>query len=103
MRVRTPAPPGGCHQCCTSPSSNWREAHSSSCSLARSGQDISGRDYWLETPYCPSDTLVRYAARDGHLYFGAAEVSRVVRPVLEICRAEIAGGSGSLADPFRLN
>lgn len=72
-------------------------------SLARSGQDISGRDYWLETPYCPSDTLVRYAARDGHLYFGAAEVSRVVRPVLEICGAEIAGGSGSLADPFRLN
>ena len=38
MRVRTPAPWGGCHQCWTSPSSNCREAASSSCSRVRSGQ-----------------------------------------------------------------
>ena len=28
MRVRTPRPDGGCHQCCTSPSTNCRLAHS---------------------------------------------------------------------------
>ena len=38
MRVRTPAPWGGCHQCCTSPSSNCREAASSSSSRVRSVQ-----------------------------------------------------------------
>ena len=26
IRVRTPRPEGGCHQCCTSPSTNWRDA-----------------------------------------------------------------------------
>ena len=32
MRVRTPRPSGGCHQCWTSPSRNWRAAERSSCS-----------------------------------------------------------------------
>ncbi len=71
--------------------------------LARSGQDVSGAAYWLETPYCPSDTLVRYTARDGHIYFGPAQVSKIVRPVVEIGQAEVTGGSGSLRDPFHLD
>ncbi|HJH62314.1 MAG TPA: DUF6273 domain-containing protein [Firmicutes bacterium] len=71
--------------------------------LARAGQDISGASYWLETPYCPSDALVRYAARDGHLYFGPAQVARVVRPVVQITGAELSGGNGSRAHPFLLS
>ena len=71
--------------------------------LARSGRDVSGAAYWLETPYCPSDTLVRYTARDGHIYFGPAQVSKIVRPVVEIGQVEVTGGSGSLGDPFHLD
>jgi hypothetical protein len=35
--VRTPRPAGGCHQCCTSPSRNWRAAARSRCSRVRAG------------------------------------------------------------------
>src|SRR3546814_5522064 len=37
MRVRMPSPLGGSHQCCTSPSSNWRPAARSSCARVSSG------------------------------------------------------------------
>src|SRR5690348_17972207 len=43
MRVRTPRPEGGCHQCCTSPSRNCRLAARSSCARARSGDRKSTR------------------------------------------------------------
>ncbi len=71
-------------------------------SLARDGHNIAGADYWLDTPYCPSSNLVRYAAPDGHIYFGAAEAARTVRPVVEISGAEVTGGDGSLGNPFTL-
>ena len=37
IRVRTPLPPGGCHQCWTSPSLNWRPAARRMCSRVSSG------------------------------------------------------------------
>lgn len=70
--------------------------------LAREGVDISGAGYWLEAPYCPSPRLVRYAAQDGHLYFGDAQFPQAVRPVVQIQGAEVSGGIGSRTDPFRL-
>ena len=35
--MRTPRPAGGCHQCCTSPSGNWRSAQRSRCSRTSRG------------------------------------------------------------------
>ena len=70
--------------------------------LARAGWDVSGDAYWLETPYCPSDRLARYAASDGHIYFGDTQVCRDVRPVVTVQQRQTTDGSGSLQDPFRL-
>lgn len=71
--------------------------------LAREGYDVSGAAYWLETPYCASQNLTRYMAPDGHVYFGAAEVARVLRPTVEVgADIAVAGGSGSRRNPFVL-
>ena len=48
MRVRTPRPDGGCHQCCTSPSTNCRAAARRSCSRARSRRAHGERHHVLE-------------------------------------------------------
>ncbi len=39
IRVRTPRPAGSCHQCCTSPSTNCRDAAFRICARVRSGRD----------------------------------------------------------------
>ena len=71
--------------------------------LSREGRDISGRPWWLETPYCPSTTMARYVGKDGHIYFGDTTAARTVRPTVELRRLEPTAGSGSLSDPFALN
>ena len=38
QRVRTPRPVGGCHQCCTSPSTNWRRGGAQRCARGRAGR-----------------------------------------------------------------
>ena len=43
-----PLPDGGCHQCCTSPSTNWRDAASSRCSRASSGAACTQRQHVLQ-------------------------------------------------------
>ena len=48
MRVRTPRPAGGCHQCCTSPSTNCRAAARRRCSRASSGCGDHERHHVLE-------------------------------------------------------
>lgn len=70
--------------------------------LAQAGRTVAGRDYWLEAPYCRTVELVRYAAADGHVYFGPAAVPRVVRPVVKLGPAQAVSGSGSRDDPFIL-
>ena len=70
--------------------------------LARDGRDIAGRAWWLETPYCPSDTMVRYVGADGHIYFGDVTAERTVRPVVKIVKIKPRSGSGSRRDPFVL-
>ena len=70
--------------------------------LARDGVDISGKEWWLETPYVLSTMLTRYVGTDGHIYFGDASAERIVRPVVEITATETCGGSGSRRDPFVL-
>ena len=72
-------------------------------SLARAGRSIAGRSWWLETPYCPSEGLVRYVGPDGHIYFGDATAPRTVRPVVEIRTPAVLAGSGSRRDPFVLD
>lgn len=69
--------------------------------LARQRYDVSG-DYWLETPYCPSDVLVRRMGEDGHIYFTAAETAHGIRPVVTVSALEPLSGSGSRNDPFVL-
>lgn len=69
--------------------------------LARQGYDVSG-DYWLETPYCPSGTLVRRMGEDGHIYFSPADTARGLRLVVSIRAAEPVSGRGSIGDPFVL-
>ena len=69
--------------------------------LAREGYSVADAPYWLEAPYCRTENLVRYVSGDGHVYFGAAEVSRAIRPVVEISAGAALSGSGSLKDPFR--
>lgn len=69
--------------------------------LARQGYDVSG-DYWLETPYCPSDTLVRRMGTDGHIYFSPADTARGLRLAINIRAAEPVSGQGSIRDPFAL-
>ncbi len=71
-------------------------------SLAREGYDIAGRPWWLDTPYCPSGVLTRYVGADGHVYFGEANVPRVLRPVVDIGKTPALSGSGSRGDPFIL-
>ena len=46
--MRRPRPLGSCHQCCTSPSTNWRPAARSRCSRARSGRASDERHHVLE-------------------------------------------------------
>jgi hypothetical protein len=46
--VRTPRPEGGCHQCWTSPSWNWRLAHSSRCSRTSAGRGMDQRHRVLQ-------------------------------------------------------
>lgn len=70
--------------------------------LARDGRDIAGAPYWLETPYCRTENLARYVARDGHIYLGPTEVARVIRPVIQIGPQDPLSGSGSRSDPFVL-
>lgn len=70
--------------------------------LAREGQALRGRELWLETPYCRTENLARYVGGDGHIYFGAAEVSKAVCPVVQVS-GEILSGSGSAGDPFVLS
>ena len=48
MRVRTPRPDGGCHQCWTSPSTNCRAAARSRCSRATSRLRDHQRHHVLE-------------------------------------------------------
>ena len=69
--------------------------------LARQGYGVSG-DYWLETPYCPSDALVRRMGEDGHIYFSPTDTLRGVRPVVNIRAAQPVSGRGSRNDPFVL-
>ena len=47
-RVRVPRPAGGCHQCCTSPSTNWREAASTRWARHRSGREYSSDEHVLQ-------------------------------------------------------
>ena len=46
--MRVPRPLGSCHQCCTSPSTNWRPAARSRCSRVRSGRAMQQRHHVLE-------------------------------------------------------
>ena len=48
MRVRMPRPAGGCHQCCTSPSRNWRPAARRIWARASSGRRVDQRHHVLE-------------------------------------------------------
>ena len=48
IRVRTPRPDGGCHQCCTSPSTNCWAAARSRCSRASSRLDDHQRHHVLQ-------------------------------------------------------
>ena len=70
--------------------------------LAQASTDVSGRSYWLEVSYCRTENLVRYVAEDGHVYFGPAEVTHAIRPVVEVRQALPLSGSGSRNDPFML-
>ena len=47
-RVRTPRPSGGCHQCCTSPSTNWRDARAAVARAASSGRGVDQRHRVLQ-------------------------------------------------------
>ncbi len=72
--------------------------------LAREGRlPRAERGWWLETPYCPSDDLVRYVGTDGHIYFGDAASPLSVRPMVEIRTSKALAGSGSRSDPFVLD
>ena len=46
--MRVPRPAGGCHQCCTSPSTNWREAASTIWARQRSGRVYSSDEHVLQ-------------------------------------------------------
>ena len=48
MRVRTPGPAGGCHQCCTSPSSNCRAAARRICAARFLGGAVDQGHHVLE-------------------------------------------------------
>lgn len=70
--------------------------------LAAEGYNVAG-NYWLETPYCRTVNLVRYVGTDGHVYFGAAETVRSLRPVVTITwTGQAISGSGSTDAPFVL-
>lgn len=71
--------------------------------LARSGRNVGDLSCWLETPYCPTDSLTRYVASDGHIYFGPADTIKVLRPTVEIGTAEVLSGSGNQRDPFTIS
>ena len=46
--MRTPLPDGGCHQCCTSPSTNWRAAERSRCSRTQRRLGVHERHHVLQ-------------------------------------------------------
>ena len=46
--MRTPRPGGGCHQCCTSPSGNWRPRTAASCSRSSCGLGVDQRHRVLQ-------------------------------------------------------
>ena len=48
MRVRTPRPAGGCHQCCTSPSTNCRAAARRICAAGLAGRAVDQGHHVLE-------------------------------------------------------
>ncbi len=48
QRVRTPRPEGGCHQCSTSPCSNWWAAASSRCARAIAGRRVEQGQHVLQ-------------------------------------------------------
>ena len=64
MCVRTPRPCGGCHQCCTSPSSNWRLARQQQLRAQQLGPRVHQRHRVLQ--------LVAEAERAAGLVVAAA-------------------------------
>lgn len=68
--------------------------------LVRDGVVLDGMPFWLETPYCPSESLARYVGTDGYVYFGATQVARGIRPVVTVTASEPVSGTGSIREPF---
>lgn len=68
--------------------------------LIRNGAVLGGVPFWLETPYCPSESLARYVGTDGYIYFGATQVAKSIRPVVTVTVSEPVSGTGSISEPF---
>ena len=73
--MRVPRPLGGCHQCCTSPSTNCRDAARSRCARQRSGPRVEQRQHVLQ--------LIAEAERAARLVRAAARPDAAAQRLVE--------------------
>ena len=102
-RVRVPRPLGGCHQCCTSPSTNCRDAARSRCARHRSGPRVEQRQHVLQLiaeTECAA-RLIRTAARPDAAAERLIEQPAVHDQIERVVRRAGPGSAPSVSSQMR--